>query len=160
MVDASLDDSHQDSHQAGTYRRIELITGEARRRRWTTEEKAKILAESFQPGANVSEVARRYGVNRGLLWTWRHHARKRGGGGEQTFVPIRILEESTALPTSTAAGQREGATSAPAARPEDTRAGPATGSIEIEIGGARVRVSGAVDAAALQQVLTHLGRRS
>jgi transposase len=50
MTKARLDDSHQDSHQAGTYRRIELITGETRRRRWTTEEKAEILAESFQPG--------------------------------------------------------------------------------------------------------------
>ena len=60
MTKARLDDSHQDSHQAGTYRRIELITGETRRRRWTTEEKAEILAESFQPGASVSEVARRH----------------------------------------------------------------------------------------------------
>jgi transposase-like protein len=46
MANASLDDSHQ----AGTYRRIELITGDAKRRIWTEEEKAQILAESFQPG--------------------------------------------------------------------------------------------------------------
>jgi len=46
MANASLDDRHQ----AGTYRRIELITGGAKRRVWTEEEKARILAESFQPG--------------------------------------------------------------------------------------------------------------
>ena len=92
MANASLDDRHQ----AGTYRRIELITGDARRRVWTEEEKARILAESFQPGAKVSDVARRHGVNRGLLWTWRHQARKRGLGGEQTFVPVRIVDESAA----------------------------------------------------------------
>ena len=97
MANASLDDSHQ----AGTYRRIELITGDAKRRIWTAEEKAQILAESFRPGAKVSDVARRHGMNRGLLWTWRHQARKRGLGGEQTFVPVRIVEESAAPPAVT-----------------------------------------------------------
>ena len=76
-------DSHQDRHQGGGYRRIELITGEARRRPWTAEEKAMILAESFQPGAKVADVARRHGMNRSLLWNWRHEARKRGAGGER-----------------------------------------------------------------------------
>lgn len=160
MADAKLDDSHQDSHQAGSYRRIELITGETRRRRWTAEEKAGILAESFQPGAKVSDVARRHGVNRGLLWTWRHQARKRGMVAEQTFVPVRIVDEASAPPTSATAKRRQNAALMTAARPEGTRAGPATGSIDIEIGGARVRISGAVDAAALRQVLTHLERRS
>jgi len=71
MSEARLDDAHQDSHQGrhqgGGYRRIELITGEARRRPWTAEEKARILAESFQPGAKVADVARRHGMNRSLL---------------------------------------------------------------------------------------------
>jgi transposase len=158
MADARLDDSHQDSHQAGSYRRIELITGGARRRRWTAEEKAGILAESFQPGAKVSDVARRHGVNRGLLWTWRHQARKRGMVAEQAFVPVRIVEEASAPPTSATAKRRQECSIG--GRPESVRAGPATGSIDIEIGGARVRISGAVDAAALRQVLTHLERRS
>jgi hypothetical protein len=45
---------------------VELITGQRRRRRWTAEEKARIVAESFEEGANMSEVAR-LGVVRGLL---------------------------------------------------------------------------------------------
>ena len=45
-LDDCLEDSHQASHQAKGYRRIELITGEVRRRRRTAEEKAQILAES------------------------------------------------------------------------------------------------------------------
>ena len=76
--------------------RIELITGEAQRRRWTRAEKAQILAESFQPGASVSGGARWYGVNRGLLWTWRREARKRGAIGAPTFVPLRIVAEPAA----------------------------------------------------------------
>ncbi|MGY3695439.1 transposase-like protein [Bradyrhizobium sp. USDA 3240] len=59
-----------DARQEGdSYRRVEVITGQ--RRRWTGEEKARIAAESFEEGANISEVARRNGVARGLLTVWR-----------------------------------------------------------------------------------------
>src|ERR1700739_1717495 len=68
MVDAMLDARQE----ADSYRRIEVITGKRRRRRWTAEEKARIVAESFEEGANISEVARRNGVVRGLLTVWRH----------------------------------------------------------------------------------------
>ena len=159
-LDDGLEDSHQDRHQAKGYRRIELITGEARRRRWTAEEKAQILTESFEPGASVADVARRHGVNRGLLWTWRHEARKRGAIGEQPFVPLRIAEEPAAPLRSTPAGSGAGAGPAGSGKPDDTKEGSALGSIDIELGGAHVRVNGMVDAAALRQVLSYLGRRS
>src|SRR5215470_12349706 len=54
MANAMLDARQED----GGYRRVELITGQRRRRRWTAEEKARIVAESFEEGANISEVAR------------------------------------------------------------------------------------------------------
>ena len=164
MGDAKLDECLEDSHQAHDqtkgYRRIELITGEARRRRWTAEEKAQILAESFHPGASVSEVARLHGLNRGLLWTWRHEARKRGAIGEPTFVPLRIVEEPAAPVRSTAPAREVNVELAVSARPEESKVGSALGSIEIELAGARVRVNGPVDAAVLRQVLSYLGRRS
>jgi transposase len=122
--------------------------------------KARILADSFQPGAKVSEVALRHGVNRGLLWTWRRQARKHVAGGQPAFVPVRIVDEATTQPKSAAAERHEAAALAAPTRREDAREEPTTGSIDIEIGGARVRVRGAVDAAVLRQVLTHLGRRS
>jgi transposase len=57
-----------DARQEGdSYRRIEVITGQRRRRRWTTEEKVRIVAESFEIDAHISEVARRHGVACGLL---------------------------------------------------------------------------------------------
>src|ERR1700716_3569663 len=68
MADVMLD-ARQDG---GSYRRIEVITGQRQRRRWTAQEKARIVAESFEQGANISEVARRNGVARGLLTVWRH----------------------------------------------------------------------------------------
>ena len=156
-----LEVSHQAGHQAKGYRRIELITGEAQRRRWTPQEKAQILAESFQPGVKVSEVARRYGMNRGLLWTWRHEARKRGAIGAPTFVPLRIAAAPGAAPVpSTTAEPEAGAGPAASGKPEDSQAGAALGSIEIQNKGVYVRVNGMVDATALREVLSYLGRRS
>ncbi len=157
MSDASLDARPHDRHQAGSYRRIELITGEPCRRRWSAEEKARILAESFAPGAKVSEVALRHGVNRGLLWTWRRQARKRAAVGAPAFVPLRVLEEDGASRISPAV-------SAPPDLPPSTASAPrgcdegAAGRIEVEIGDARVRISGSVDAAVLRQVLRHFHR--
>jgi transposase len=98
-LDDAYQDGHQERHQGGGYRRIELITGEARRRPWSAEEKAKILAESFQLGAKVADVARRHGMNRSLLWNWRHEARKRGADVERTFVPIRVMDAVAAIPS-------------------------------------------------------------
>ena len=154
MANASLDDSHQGS----TYRRIELITGEARRRRWTAKEKARILAESFQPGARVSDVALRHGVNRGLLWSWRRQVRKHEAEAERAFVPIRIAGDIIAAQSSAAVELQEAPASRPTVPPVDVQAASASGSIDIEMGDVRVRVSGAVDPMALRTVLTHLGR--
>ena len=67
MANAMLDARQED----GGYHRVELITGQHRRRRWTAKEKARIVAESFEEGANISEVTRRHGVVRGLLTVWR-----------------------------------------------------------------------------------------
>ena len=163
MSEAKLDDAHHDSHQerhqSSGYRRIELITGEARRRPWSAEEKSRILAESFEPGAKVADVARRHGMNRSLLWNWRHEARKRGADVERTFVPIRMVDAVAAVPSCEAmeGPPHAGCGSLPAV--EDSGARAVAGTIEIEIGAARVRVSGVVDAAALRQVLSHLRRK-
>ena len=54
----------------GGFRRIELLTGPGRRRRWSAEEKARIVEEALTPGARVSEVARRCGVTTTAVWNW------------------------------------------------------------------------------------------
>jgi transposase len=66
-----LDARNEARNEGGTYQRVEVITGRQRRRRWTVEEKARIVAESLEAKANISDVARRHGVARGLLTTWR-----------------------------------------------------------------------------------------
>src|ERR1700694_1902834 len=88
MVDAMLDARQE----GGSYRRIEVITGQRRRRRWTAQEKARIVAESFEEGANISEVARRNGVVRGLLTVWRH--KLAAAAGVNAAYPARAARRS------------------------------------------------------------------
>src|ERR1700751_2631937 len=81
----------QTRNDAGSYRRVEVITGTLRRRRWSTMEKARIVAESAAAGVNISEVARRNGVSRGLLNIWRRQARQASSKGVP-FVQLRVTE--------------------------------------------------------------------
>ena len=50
---------------------IEIITGRERRRRWSTSEKLRIVAETYEQGATVGDVAARHGAYRSLVFTWR-----------------------------------------------------------------------------------------
>jgi transposase len=150
MDNASLNAIHQDRHEADAYRRIELITGTTRRRRWSDEEKAAIVAESTRPGVNVAEVARRFGVNRGLLQTWR----RRAIGEVPVFVPLRV--EGTAA----AADNNKDRGNAPRSVGVGVDASIRPGTLEIECAGVRVRFSGPVDATTLRLVMTHIGRRA
>src|SRR5436305_14611183 len=55
--------------------RIEVITRGERRRAWALEQKREIVLESLQPDVRPADVARRYGINTGLLYTWRRQIR-------------------------------------------------------------------------------------
>jgi transposase len=50
---------------------ITVFSGPERRRRWSDEERLRILTEAFSPGACVAEVARRHDVSTALVYTWR-----------------------------------------------------------------------------------------
>jgi transposase len=133
------------------YRRIELITGRRRRRDWTLEEKAEILAASMEPGRSVTEVADQYGVSRSLLWTWRRNAREAlACQAAQNFIPVRLAADPLGAPAAGAGCDPEPVSSTQA---EASDAVSPPGSIEITVGRTRVRVQGAVDQNALRQVL-------
>jgi transposase len=118
----------------------------ARRRRfWSSDEKRRMVAESFAPGASVSEVAQRYGINANLLFTWRRqNARSAARGGAEPFelLPVRVSDER-----------------APAA-PVEASARVFVGRMEIVLAaGERILVGADVDAAALARVVKGLSRR-
>jgi transposase len=60
-----------------TFRRVEVITGVARRRHWPRSEKARIVAESYAPGASATAVAVRHGLHRNQIFAWRRQLRNR-----------------------------------------------------------------------------------
>jgi len=60
----------------GGFRRVEILTGPGRRRKWSAEEKGRIVAEKLEPGARVAEVARRWQVCPQQVFGWRREARQ------------------------------------------------------------------------------------
>jgi transposase len=113
-----------------SYRRVEVLTGTPRRRRWSAEEKAHIVAESSAPGAVARAVALRHGVHPNQLYAWRRAFRLLGGTAEPGlacgFVPVRVAEE---VP------------------------GRMAGAVEIELGGAVLRAAPGVAMEFLSAVL-------
>jgi len=124
--------------------RGEVLAGPERRRRWSVEEKLRILAQSVAPGSSASLTCRMHGISSGQLYTWRRQFRT----GELTgFAPVLVTPPVDALPAATT--------------PIDPLDGegdrPAGGVIEVELpSGVKLRIAGAVDAALLRQVLSAL----
>ncbi|MCK1740384.1 transposase [Bradyrhizobium sp. 139] len=118
--------------------RLEVVdTG--RRRRWSEDEKLKIVLESLQAPRQVAATARRYGVSRSLLLRWRRSFQSVPRDVHQPgFVPAMVVAESGPMPCPVA----------------PTSSG---GSIEIEFAaGARMRITGTVDAATLKAAVAAL----
>jgi transposase len=79
-----------------TFRRVEVITGVARRRHWPRSEKARIVAESYAPGASATEVAVRHGLHRNQIFAWRRQFRHRTALLDHTvpeFVPVALASQ-------------------------------------------------------------------
>jgi transposase len=130
-------DGHKHSTQI---ERLEVVeTG--RRRRWSDDEKLKIVLESMQTPRAISSTARRHGISRSLLMTWRRAFRPEPAGSD--IHRIGFVRAVVATAETIAA--------------EPARA---SGRMVIEIGkDRRVIVDADVDAAALARVLAILERR-
>jgi|SRR6516225_6130314 len=61
-----------------TFRRVEVISGVVRRRRWPRAEKARMVTESYAPGASATAVAARHGLDRNQIFAWRRRAQPLG----------------------------------------------------------------------------------
>ena len=117
--------------RGGGYQRVEVLTGPGRRRVWDEATKARVVTESYAPGAVVSAVARRWQIAPQQLFTWRREARVASPEASRTalqFVPI-VSDLPAAERTAVGAG------------------------LEVVLAGAVVRVSPGVDPALLSAVL-------
>jgi transposase len=135
------------SGDAEPVRRFEVFTGAGRRREWPPEEKARIVAESYEAGETVSGVARRYALSPQQLFTWRRAARKlmeEAGPSASLFVPAVV-----ATPTLEATAQRR-------PRQRKQKAVRGAGVIELEIAGVAMRVGHGADAKTVAAVIRAL----
>jgi transposase len=116
-----------------------VITGVGGRRRWTVDDKARIVEETLEPGATVSVVARRHGLTPQQLFAWRREARKRSVASEAagpSFIPAMVELAST--------HRRRRQPVAPMA------------AIELDIGGVRVRIGEGAKASIVSAVIRAL----
>jgi transposase len=131
----SFDPTFEPNEVVGV-RRLEVITGVGGRRSWSREDKGRIVGESFVAGANVSAVARRYGLRPQQVYAWRRLARTAGlvlpAEEEVGFVPV-IATGGAAAPASAVPSR--------------------VGGIEIELAGSVIRVLPDVDWRFLREVL-------
>lgn len=146
---------HSDDPRPKPIRRIEVITGGGgRRRRWGEEEKARIVAESFAPGAVVAEVARRHDTRAQQVHGWRRDAREgrlvlpaeQRSHGLVNFAPVVVAPQNVSS----------------AKAPARARCGArlAAAMIEIEAKGIVVRLQGGADAALVEAMLRALRARA
>lgn len=89
------------SYAAAAVRRIEVFTGAGRRREWSADQKAAIVAESYAGVSSVCDVARRHGLTPTQLFAWRRADRRRmlaqGGSTDALFVPAVVDAPDRAL---------------------------------------------------------------
>jgi transposase len=121
--------------------RLEVITTGSRRR-WTLEEKLRIVAESFSGHRGASSTARRYGLSSSQLFAWRKQARE----GRLSEMDSPGFAAAVVVPDEPAA-------------PDRPARSAGAGQMEIVVGEVRVFVDASVDGAALARVLDVLERR-
>ena len=123
---------------------VEVITSVERRRRWSRDEKLRIVAESARPGRTASQVARDHGIAPGQLFTWRRQLLSEALAGSvegDGFVPVAIATEAAGTACAASAVVGEGA-------------------IEIRLpNGIVIVVGNVVEVEPLRRVLSALGGR-
>src|SRR5579862_2900846 len=133
-------DDHMSKRGDGGARRIEVFTGAGRRREWSAEQKATILAESYQGTSSVCDVARRHGLTPTQLFTWRRAVRRQAVEAADQgpeFVPAMI----------------EAPTSAPKEQQTAVEAAPLIG---FDLDGASVWVCSGADASMVTAIIRAL----
>ena len=142
--------------QSARNRPIEIITRGERRRSWTAEQKREIVAESLDAELTPAEVARKYGISSGQLYTWRQQLLAAPGAVIERVAPRFAAVDLAPASPSASEPAPVGAT----APPRPPAAAQPGGMIEIILpNGVSLRVDATVDGRALRRVLEALDRR-
>jgi transposase len=135
---ASTESAYTTSRKSAPTLRMDLIPRGERRRRWTTEQKQTIAAQSLVPGASPTDVARLHGISTGQLYMWRQALKAaQPGVAVGRFARVEVAPQPLAP------------VDIPTIRPP--------GLIEIAFSdGTTVRVDAGIDPRALRRVLSAL----
>ena len=135
-------------------------TSSPRRRRAHSDTfKRELVARSLEPGASVSAIALQAGINANLLFAWRRAHLRSAAAAVTRRAPSAGERAAVLLPVEVIAPGATAATNTPTTTAPRAAAAVPSGSIEIEFGGARIRLRGAVDPASLRCVFELLGPR-
>lgn len=146
---AEAESARTSGHRSARSARVEILTRAEPRRSWTAEQKREIVAESLGPDLTPTEVARKYRISSGQLYTWRQQLLRRHGapGASLRFAAVELMSVAAPALPFPPASERPALTSPPPpVRPE--------GLIEIQLPcGVSLRVDAHVDGRALRRVL-------
>jgi transposase len=117
-------------------------SGKQQRRRHGAAFKRRLIEQTLAPGVSVARIALENGVNTNLLFKWRRNHVRAHKCEAPTLLPVAINEPNTEP--------------APISIPSPTPRSIGGGVIEIELAGARIRLKGTVDLAALRVTLQML----
>ena len=133
--------------EAEPVRRLEIFTGAGRRRDWSAEEKARIVAESYDEGETVCAVARRHALSPQQLFTWRRLARQ---ATAEVATPEPFFVPAVVTPVRPEPEPKR------LARSRKRKAARDAGLIEMEIDGVTVRVGRGAEAKTVAAVIRAL----
>ena len=133
-------------------RRFEVFTGAGKRRDWSDAEKASIVAQCWPGGERVSAVARRHALDPSQIYGWRKELARRCKD-HGLAVPVALEQQSPAFVPAVIAPD-----GAPEPDPRRSRRRRRAGAaaIELEIGGALIRIGHGADADMISAVITAL----
>ena len=133
-------------HNGDDLQRVEVITGVGRRRSWPSDFKARVVAESLEDGAVISDVARRHGLRPQQLFTWRNQMRSVPPTGRTKVACFASVVVAPAVP------DRDGL----AAKPAHDGGSDDRDLIEVVLDGTIIRVRVAVTSEALTAIVRAL----
>jgi transposase len=142
-----MDEGSYEARKSALKDRVEITTRTERRRRWSAEEKLRIVRETLRPGAVAQVVADQHGIGTGLLYTWRKQMLTAAMTG---FAAVEVATDAETPPLL----------AAPTAAAEPADANTMDVTVEVALpDGTQVRVANGATAALLADVFAALDRR-
>lgn len=147
--------SYADAGSSGV-RRFEVFTGAGGRRRWSREEKAVIIAESYAGVDSVCAVANRHGLRHTQLFTWRREMRRAAEAAGVTLPVATVAEPEPLFVPAVIEAEPMAATQPAPKKKRSPRTRLEAAAVELVIDGVAVKIARGADAGVIAAVIDAL----